>query len=314
MKFVITVDTEADNQWKVGQPVTTENLEYLERFQKLCEKYDFKPTYLITYEIAKDERSVVLGEWQAAGLAEVGTHLHPWTNPPGDDPNGGHSFPSELTDDELKAKLESLTNLINENFGQPTSYRAGRWGFDTRQPKLLEELGYIVDCSVTPGVSWAKTKGRDEMGPDFRAYTARPHMLPDTNVLEVPMTIIDTGILGKMDGVFARAYNGMREGFLKKVFNKLYFNKRWLRIFPESDKYDWVPVLNAAKRDGLDVVEFMIHSSELMPGGSPYSKTEESVEKIYANLEAMFKQFSDRGVEGVTLSQYAREYSQNREV
>ena len=55
-KFLISIDTEGDNLWKwqVGDIVTTENAKYLPRFQSLCEKYGFKPTYLTNYEMAMD--------------------------------------------------------------------------------------------------------------------------------------------------------------------------------------------------------------------------------------------------------------------
>ena len=36
--FIITIDTEGDDQWnwKYGSKITTENVKYLPRFQKLC--------------------------------------------------------------------------------------------------------------------------------------------------------------------------------------------------------------------------------------------------------------------------------------
>ena len=33
---------------------------------------------------------------------------------------------------------------------------------------------------------------------------------------------------------------------------------------------------------------FMLHSSELMPGGSPTFRTEESIEKMYSDVEEIF--------------------------
>ena len=36
--FVLTVDTEADNQWSHGVPLTTENVRYWEPFQHVCRK------------------------------------------------------------------------------------------------------------------------------------------------------------------------------------------------------------------------------------------------------------------------------------
>ena len=56
--FIITIDTEGDNLWGVRcypkplSRITTQNGSFLERFQLLCEKYGFLPTYLVNYEMA----------------------------------------------------------------------------------------------------------------------------------------------------------------------------------------------------------------------------------------------------------------------
>ena len=50
-------------------------------------------------------------------------------------------------------------------------------------------------------------------------------------------------------------------------------------------------------------VEFMLHSSELMPGGSPTFKDAQSIESLYADLETLFSMVSDRMI-GCTLSEY----------
>src|SRR3989344_3882509 len=162
MHLIVTVDTEADDQWNQHVPLSVENVYALPRFQALCEKHGVVPTYFVTYEVANDPRAVALLKgWQDAGKAEIGAHLHPWTTPPlAAEETNTRGFPSELPDETLRAKLSALTEKIQLSFGKrPTSYRAGRWGFDERQARLLKELGYIVDSSVTPGISWKKTRG-----------------------------------------------------------------------------------------------------------------------------------------------------------
>ena len=37
--FLITIDTEADNQWDFDHEISTENAKFLPRFQELAEKY-----------------------------------------------------------------------------------------------------------------------------------------------------------------------------------------------------------------------------------------------------------------------------------
>ncbi|MFA6253163.1 MAG: hypothetical protein WCV69_02375 [Patescibacteria group bacterium] len=309
MKFIITVDTEGDNQWSKEKKITTENLKFLPRFQRLCERYGFIPTYLLSYEVTQDETAVkILSDWQGLKKAEIGAHLHPWVM--SDYKGEGQAYPSELTDHDLKQQLEMLTWAIEEKFNnRPTSYRAGRWGFNERQAKILKNLGYLVDCSITPKINWAKTLGLigGQGGPDFRFSQVMPYYIFD-GLLEIPMTILFTGILKKEKNACANFFLGLTNGFLKKILNKILFRQKWLRIFPGSGEGDWINIYKSAKLNKLPCLEFMIHSSELMPGGSPYAKDEAAVELIYDQLEKMFNYFNSQGLAGASLSEFARDY------
>ena len=54
MKFILTIDTEGDNQWDHGRDLTVENIKFVPRFQELCRKYGINPVYLVTSEICND--------------------------------------------------------------------------------------------------------------------------------------------------------------------------------------------------------------------------------------------------------------------
>jgi hypothetical protein len=43
MNLIVSLDTEADNQWDCGRPLTTENVRYWSPFQQVCERYGFAP-------------------------------------------------------------------------------------------------------------------------------------------------------------------------------------------------------------------------------------------------------------------------------
>ena len=121
MKLLITIDTEADNQWARGDEIELKNVEYIPRFQELCDTYFFKPTYLITYEMATSERFIEkIGPYQTEGRAEIGAHLHPWANPPfiplTNNDIKYHPFPHEYPEELLREKLTVLTNTIEKNF------------------------------------------------------------------------------------------------------------------------------------------------------------------------------------------------------
>jgi len=67
-----------------------------------------------------------------------------------------------------------------------------------------------------------------------------------------------------------------------------------------------IDVAEKTLADGSDYVEFMLHSSEFMPGGSPTFKTNEHIETLYDDLEALFEWLQSRTV-GRTLSEYYQE-------
>ena len=108
---------------------------------------------MVTTEIAADEHArELLTGWAGRGACEVGSHLHPWSTPPFADRPGlrsndpVHAFPCQLPDELLHEKLVTLTEQVTAAFGAPpTSYRAGRFGFDARSAAVLAALGYEVD-------------------------------------------------------------------------------------------------------------------------------------------------------------------------
>lgn len=291
--FFITVDTEGDNLWERSitrngcRLIKTENAKYIERFQKLCQKYAFVPTYLTDYEmIMEDEFVGRAKEWHKEGLCEVGMHMHAWNCPPlyplpyyikGHNPYAGE-YPKDI----LLEKLKYLTDLIScKVYCEPLSHRGGRWYLDDWYIEQLIGLGYIVDCTITPGISWNKTVGNRKCGMDYREYPNKMFFLDkEERLLEVPPTIVS---LSKKD-IICELY--------KRPFNvDIIKNKKiWLRPNGNNLK-EMLNVVKIGKRNGY--LEFMIHSSELMPGGSPNFRDRASIEKLYKDLECLFEKISE---------------------
>ena len=323
VNVVITVDTEEDNQWRIGEIVTsTRNIKYVPRFQELCERYALKPTYLCTHGVLNaDGFSLTLTRYQKEGCAEIGAHLHPWANPPfsgySQDELCRHPFPSELPDSLFRAKLTALTDCVADRTGRrPTCYRAGRWGFCESHIPVLADLGYEIDCSVTPWVSWKQTPGARAYGPDYTEARSEPYSLDARDVcrkgtsqlLEVPVTILFTHPLMRDRDAFCRLFAGFQTTMAGRVLNRLFHVAcQWFRPFPgiAADVLETV-YLEACRRE-LPVVEMMLHSSELMPGGSPNYPDGESVERLYGVLERAFEVVAVNGGKGVTLSEFGIE-------
>ena len=64
-----------------------------------------------------------------------------------------------------------------------------------------------------------------------------------------------------------------------------------------------VKILDYALQYNFPCVEFMLHSSELMPGGSPYFTDKDSIEKLYNDIEILFQSASKR-FKGVTCKEF----------
>ena len=61
-----------------------------------------------------------------------------------------------------------------------------------------------------------------------------------------------------------------------------------------------------AEQDGLTTVVMMFHSSELMPGGSPYRPTHRSVTDLRVTLDEFFHYAMNSGGTSVTMQEGAR--------
>ena len=300
--FLITVDTESDDLWRYhkGNPVGTKNVKFIPRFQELCNKYGFKPVWLTNYEmIMSDDYVQIMKGYLEKGQCEIGIHVHAWNNPPFFELNGkynGNPYLIEYPDKIMREKFAVTYNLIAERFGiKPISHRSGRWAMDDRYFKLLEEFGIKIDCSFTPGVSWASSVGETiDGGSDYRNVNHNAHMVG--NILEVPATVRH----------YSRYYT---VGNLKHIVKGIMKGGNlWLRpaICTLSDMKKLVN--DVRLEDGHDYLEFMLHSSELMPGGSPYFETVDQIEKMYKDVESFFYYVSTLEYKGATLL----EYSQNK--
>lgn len=323
MKFILTIDTEGDNQWDHGRKLTVENIKFIPRFQELCDKYMIKPTYLVTSEVCDDPyaRRLFSG-FLSSGTAEVGAHLHSWTTPPFEDKKGlsfndiNHSFATDLDEALLAEKLKNLTEQIGASFGRyPTSFRSGRYGFNTKVAELLVNNSYLVDSSVTPYTDWSKFKGTPDGqgGPDFTQDKPFPYkyLFSSRTLLEIPITILPTMFPLNRSHLVARYYfKNVDNNVLLRVFRKLAFSQQplWLRPlnFMNMELYD--ELVREAVRIDLPFLVMMFHSSELMPGCSIYRKDKEAVEDLYRLLGDFFRFINNNNIGALTLTEAAQNW------
>jgi hypothetical protein len=314
--FLITIDTEGDNQWGRSHSITTRNSAFVPRFQAICEQYKLKPTYLVNWEMANCPVFVEFArDVLRRGAGEIGMHLHAWNSPPEmpltDDDYMSHPYLIEFSEPVIREKVKVMTSTLEEVFQRDiVGHRAGRWAFNEIYARALMDNGYHVDCSVTPHLSWKKYMGdpKGAGGCDYtrfqdHAYFLDPHDIsrPGTSsLLEVPMTVAKPLCRGVM--VKAAKLLGRTSRFGARV--ERHFFPACLRLVPNGRNFRHMfGLLDAAVQDRRDHVEFTLHSSELMPGGSHNFPTESSIESLYEHLSEFFSRVSNH-FSGMTLAEY----------
>lgn len=309
-KLIITIDTEGDNlwRWKQGDSITTENTLFLQRFQQLCNEYAFKPVWLTNYEMISDPRYVsFIEKVEATDSGELGMHLHAWNSPPEYSlplVQAGAPYLIEYPSSIMEEKIAVLTETIRKNTGiTPTTHRAGRWAINDLYFQLLEKYGYAADCSVTPHINWDSSAGQSAgaVGSDYSQHPTSPYIVPNTSLLEVPVTILPSHkiflpqkkSLRSVGGAYYRAFKGQN---------------LWLRPTGRNLK-QMLFVADQGLRSESDYVMFMLHSSEFMPGGSPTFPNEQSIDALYSDLRVLFDHVA-KNYQGITLRDYAKAHCQ----
>lgn len=300
---LVTIDVEPDNVWADTNSQSLNNVRYLPIFHRLCQDYGVRPTYLLSYSIAKDDdSSAIIQSLLRKGDCEVGMHPHLWETPPlvSQDFSGRACVGPDYTCAELEAKLTSLANLIKTRFGIPLSHRAGRWGIDIQQVDILNKLGIKFDTSILPGVDWSSTGILDHTKAPLNPYRMGPHDVcqPGTGILlQVPCTI-KPGLrfVGLENNRYAAA-----------IIRRLGFGNKWLRVSPSITSADLLKTCAWASVR-FPQLNIMSHSSEFMAGGSPYWRSEADVACHLDAYRHIFSWWQCNGIETKTLAEFGQNY------
>jgi hypothetical protein len=177
----VSVDTTCDEGHSGGarRPLAAGGVDeaIVRRLAPLFALHGAKPTYLVAATVLRDERA-------RDALRRLGTSLELGTL--------GDDAPDAATE---RASLTALTDLFILTQGHlPQSFRASGFALGRTSIALLEDLGYQVDASVTPGVRWARA---DRAPLDYEDAPTQPYhpdladvaRRGDARLLEVPVTV-----------------------------------------------------------------------------------------------------------------------------
>lgn len=303
--LLVTIDTECDKgkAWLTQKPLSFESVVkgVPELYSPLFDKNEIKPTYLLSPEIIKDDASV---EALKQAHCELGTHMHGEYIGPDEnyDADRTNQIQAVWPKDIEYQKLKNLTDLFADKFGyQPKSFRAGRFGIGDHSLKILEELGYTVDSSVSP---FKTHHYKDHQGKknNFWGAPVQPyypdyikhHKSGGCKVLQVPVSIVAENYINAPR--FVQRAMGADPGLAQKIYRRIYgasSKSIWLRPVRSDAKQmkrTSEIIIEKYKNSGKPIIlTMMFHSNEIIPNASPYVSNVEEQEKFINDLDEYFK-------------------------
>ena len=313
--FLVTIDTEGDDLWGRPRIITTRNARHVQRFQRLCESFGLRPTWLTNFEMARCPEFLAFGrDVVRRGTGEIGMHLHAWNSPPlqplTPDDLTAQPFLTEYPQEVVDAKIGYMARLLRDRFEcEIVSHRGGRWAFDATCAQSLVRHGIRVDCSVTPDVRWVRTLSADEERSDaavvdYRGFPTRPYVVDlnqpqrpgRSSLLEVPMTVVPSSLYRWLPHAYAVPLVRRWSWAWQPTHHWLYPDGRNLPAM--------LGIVKQAVARRWPHLEMVLHSSELMPGGSPSFPDGQSIEALYRDLRVLFRSVAGH-FRGMTLGDFA---------
>ena len=316
-KLVVTIDTEEEFDW--AAPVSSNqtavtHFAQLHILQRVFDECNVRPTYVIDYPVATQSDSVfVLQGFMENGNCEIGAHLHPWVNPPIDETlSPRNTFLCNLPLELQKRKLGILTDAIEGNFGvKPTTFKAGRYGFDVMLADELRRLGYTADTSML-----AYTDMTFEDGPDFSVQDNQPFWIESsssTPLLEVPCSV---GFTRRPFRRWSRIHNALATSSIAsrlRVIGMLWHSRIVRRsvLTPEGTAAaDVISVMKTMVRDNPEVINITLHSSTVVPGNTQYVRNSGELEQFLDRLRSILEYaIIELAATPMTISEFAGWYA-----
>jgi hypothetical protein len=295
--LVAVVDTEEEFDWAAPfdrAHTAVAHMAAIHRLQDVFASLGVIPSYLVSYAIVAQEAGFrPLLPYVGAGQAVVGAHLNPWTTPPwGERVNRMNSYPGNLPRELEAAKLDALRRQIQRSFGvRPRVYKAGRYGKGRNTEAILEEQGFEVDISPAPPMDF-----RADGGPDYTRHAARPFLfgrgrpllcLPNTGAFvgrchvlgPVLQPVLERGSLARLR--------------LPAIASRLRLLER-LRLTPEGYTLaEMKRLTRALLARGQHTFVVSLHSPSVVPGHTPYVRTDADVVALLQRLHEYLIFFRD---------------------
>ena len=293
--LMVVIDTEEEFNWNAPFDRTSRSVMAMQAqhlAQDIFRDYSVVPTYVVDYPVATTPSAIaVLRQFSDDRECLIGSHLHPWVNPPyEEDVTAFNSYPGNLDPALERLKLDLLTEAIAEAFGaRPTIYKAGRYGVGPATTEILTALGYLIDLSVVPHSSYEA-----DGGPDFRGCLDQPYWFgPNNSLLEIPISCGFSGHVANYGPDLYRAINAPlgRKLRLGALFSRSNLLTR-ATLTPEGiDTLRQTELVNTLRRRGYRIFTLNYHSPSLAPGCTPYVQTAKDRQALLDNIRRFLDYF-----------------------
>lgn len=296
LRVIVSLDVEEEGLFSGRYKATgcsVRNVAQLRRLAPLTHELGFPLTLFCAYTVFTDVTACRHLAWMRDHCgAEIAAHLHHWSTPPlaADADKTIPLRTDALPLDLLHSRLRTLLDAGGRFQSAPlTSFRMGRWDLKNVIRPLLSQEGLTLDSSVCP---LRVFKG----GPDHFLAPADPYWPDDApGLLESPVTQIP------LSRHMARAWYVLAR---KPLTDSFHF---WAAM-SANPVWHALPVMRAAAQwhvmRGGKVLHLFLHSSELMPGGSPHVPDQRAVDTLYHKLYNFLAWLCSRfDVQGVTAAQ-----------
>lgn len=300
--IIVSVDTEEDNWEPTRTNLSVENIRALPRLATFLRRLGVRPTLFASYQVLRHPWSGgILRDLAASGGLEIGTHLHPWNTPPLVEPlNERYTMLNNLPGQLQRSKLECLTAVYRDVLGwSPVSFRAGRFALGGEMVRALAELGYKVDSSVTPFISWTELKGPTFIGAPLAPYRLGvgddPRHPTETGpVIELPLSAGFTRFRPSAWSAVDRTLS-TGVGHLLRMGSWAARTRLMRRIVlsPETSSVrDMLALSRSLLGGGAAYLHLFFHSPSLLPGRTPYTRSRKDVEALYGALERYLEELT----------------------
>ncbi len=243
-KFLIsiTIDTESgyvkknnERVWQKSNPEAYIGYyKGIENWRNLLNKYGAKATFFLStncFAAKNEELNKINNQLKLLFKEkhEIGLHLHPDSDLALQNVlNKKFSYTSSKFYDYIQINqfVKTSKNLIKDNLKiNPTSFRWGNWALNTDAVKALQENGFNVDSSATPGIKghsndgmhydWSKAGEHYPWKLSLTDYQNTKHQ--NSKVLEIPIATFNfMGKTLRADPVYSE--------LLKSAFDHYYKN------------------------------------------------------------------------------------------